>query len=70
MYLVNTIAGGERGHQDEKGEEAKFYGPRGICVDDRKNVYVADYYDHCIRLISPDGVVSTLAGRPGTYNKK
>ena len=65
MYLVSTIAGGEKGYQDRKGKEAKFNFPGGICVDDRKNVFVADYWNHCIRLISPDGMVSTLAGRPG-----
>ena len=70
MYLVSTIAGGLQGHQERKGEEAKFNIPRGICVDDRKNVYVVDSCNHCIRLISPDGMVSTLAGRPGIYNLK
>ena len=66
MYLVSTIAGGkEKGHQDGKGEEVTFNEHRGICVDDRKNIFVADCFNHCIRLISPDGTVSTLAGRPG-----
>ena len=66
MYLVKTIAGGgEQGHQDGKGEEAKFNYSRGICVDDQKNVFVADWWNYCVRFISPDGMVSTLAGRPG-----
>ena len=65
MYLVSTIAGGKQGYQDGKEEEAEFNIPRGICVDDRKNLFVADTLNHCVRLISPDGMVSTLAGRPG-----
>ena len=69
MYLVSTIAGGKGGHQDGKGEEAKFNFSLGICVDDRQNIYVVDLYNRCIRLISPDGMVSTLAGSPGLITR-
>jgi hypothetical protein len=48
-----------------EGVEVKFNGPRGIVVDKEKNLYIADSYNHCIRRISPDGRVSTLAGIPG-----
>ena len=71
MYLVSTIAGGENGgHLDGRGEEALFYRPRGICVDSKKNLYIADGGNHCIRHVSPDGQVSTLAGKPGRETEK
>lgn len=47
------------------GRAARFNGPRGIAIDVGGNVYVADVYNHVIRKVSPDGIVSTLAGRPG-----
>lgn len=70
---VTTLAGtGERGYQDGPGNQAKFvfttdWGERrrgGIDVDDNLNVYVSDAGNQCIRKITPDGTVSTVAG-PG-----
>jgi outer membrane protein OmpA-like peptidoglycan-associated protein/sugar lactone lactonase YvrE len=60
---VTTLAGSNTsGLQDGKGEDAKFNGPTGLCVDKQGNIIVADYYNHCIRKISPDGYVVTIAG--------
>jgi len=61
---VTTIAGnGSMGHRDHTiGTEAQFAHPRGVEVDKNGNVYVADYGNHRIRKISPEGEVSTLAG--------
>ncbi|WP_259067330.1 NHL repeat-containing protein [Mucilaginibacter sp. X4EP1] len=39
-----------------------FYSPAGVAVDAVGNVYVADYGNDMIRKITPQGVVSTLAG--------
>lgn len=60
--VVSTIAGSTAGMQNGNAATAKFNQPDGICVDAQGNIYVSDYYNHCIRMITPAGVVSTLAG--------
>ena len=48
-----------------KSPEARFCVPRGIAIDSAGNLYVADKGNGKIRKITPDGMVSTLAGSPG-----
>jgi hypothetical protein len=62
--VVTTIAGaaGKRGYVDGPGSAARFYVPRDIAVDNANNLYVSD--QRTIRKITPDGVVSTVAGKP------
>mmetsp|Transcript_5092 Transcript_5092/g.5546 ORF Transcript_5092/g.5546 Transcript_5092/m.5546 type:complete len:352 (-) Transcript_5092:31-1086(-) len=45
------------------GHRSKFWEPRGICFDHRGNLLIADNSNHCVRSMSPLGVVSTIAGR-------
>lgn len=63
--VVSTLAGGNAGTADGRGGAAAFGAPRGLAADDHGNIYVADTDNHTIRKITPDGVVSTLAGKPG-----
>ena len=61
--VVSTLAGsGIGGYKDGSRTEAQFNSPSGIAVDRSGNVYVADRDNNMIRKITPDGVVSTLAG--------
>lgn len=61
---VTTPAGraGEAGTADGPGTLARFNKPRGIAVDTSGNVYIADTDNHTIRLITPTGLVTTIAG--------
>lgn len=71
--IVTTLAGSGKeaientsylagGYQDGDGKNAQFNFPLGLAVGKDKTVYVADSLNHCIRKITSEGVVSTLAG--------
>jgi len=60
---VTTIAGtGAAGYQNGPADQAKFNYPRGICVDDAGNIFIGDSWNHRIRKISINNIVSDWAG--------
>jgi len=62
---VSTLGGvaGIAGAKDGPAATALFNYPQGVAADGLTNVYVADTENSTIRKITPDGVVSTLAGK-------
>ncbi|MGA2024852.1 MAG: hypothetical protein ABSH23_08850, partial [Steroidobacteraceae bacterium] len=66
-HTLTLVAGelGGAGHADGTGSAATFYSPATVASDSAGNIYVADQGNQTIRVITPAGVVSTLAGTPG-----
>lgn len=64
---ASVYAGGSWGrwYQDGPAEQARFHWPEGMAWDAEGGVIVADSGNHAIRRISPDGVVTTVAGGNG-----
>ncbi|MEB3198426.1 MAG: hypothetical protein VKP62_14595 [Candidatus Sericytochromatia bacterium] len=66
VLAVYTVAGrpGVAGHRDGVGQEANFDQPWDLTVDREGNLLVSDRGNHCLRKVTPAGVVTTVAGTP------
>jgi DNA-binding beta-propeller fold protein YncE len=63
--MVSTYAGTHvAGFKDGLAAEAKFNYPAGLALDNSGNLFVADEFNHVIRKITPEGIVSTFTGLP------
>ena len=51
----------QEGYKDGKALTALFNFPKGIAYDSKGNLFIADMNNHCIRKLSPDGMVTTFA---------
>ena len=78
-YVITTIAGtGDEGDEDGDGDigdggpamDAQLNAPRGVTIDDEGYVYIADTGNNRIRRISPDGVITTVAGDESTMGAR
>ena len=66
LYGVSTVAGGNQpGSTDGALGTALFSNPTAVVKDSQGNLFVADYYNHAIRKIAPNGIVSFYAGGGG-----
>ena len=73
---VATLAGSGKigplggGYADGSAINAQFHDPMGLAIDAGGNLYVSDWVNHRIRMIAPDGTVTTIAGSgtPGPYS--
>lgn len=57
-----TLAGSVEGYAEGSGTAAAFNTPSGVALDAEGNLYVADTGNNAIRKVTPQGLVSTLAG--------
>ena len=67
-YTISTLAGlagSGAGSADGAGPAARFSGPSGVAIDGAGNLYVVDGTNSLIRMVTPGGVVTTLAGMAG-----
>lgn len=63
------VAGPKGGFLDSNSKStATFNSPVGVAIDSAGNMYVADAGNNAIRLITPDGKVSTYAGGQSGYD--
>ncbi|SPE25348.1 NHL repeat containing protein (fragment) [Candidatus Sulfopaludibacter sp. SbA3] len=67
--IISTVAGngqigGQIGFIGDGGPalSASFYFPSGTAVDAFGNLYIADQYNYSIRRVTPDGIITTVAG--------
>jgi trimeric autotransporter adhesin len=63
--LISTVAGnGHYGYSGDGGPatNASFAYPAGVATDSTGNLYVADSGNNCIRMVSPSGMITTVAG--------
>eukprot|EP00258_Populus_trichocarpa_P010117 XP_002317450.2 uncharacterized protein LOC7472339 isoform X2 [Populus trichocarpa] len=61
--LVAGSFQGYTGHIDGKPNEVRFNHPRGLTMDDKGNIYVADSLNHAIRKIGDAGVTTIAGGK-------
>ena len=61
--VVTTLAGdGVGAYKDGPGKSAQFQYPAGLVIDNNGDAFVADQYNHRIRKVAKDGMVTTVAG--------
>jgi uncharacterized protein (TIGR03437 family) len=63
--FISTMAGsGVRGFYGDGGlaAQGQLNSPQGVAVDSLGNLYFADTGNHVVRRVSPEGVLSTVAG--------
>lgn len=67
--IINTYAGnGTKGYTGDNGlaVNASFNGPWTIDIDDDNNLYIGDNLNAVVRIVKPNGIVSTYVGN-GSY---
>jgi len=67
-YTITTVAGnGSVGYSGDGGlaTNAELSSPVGVALDTAGNLYIADQFNYVIRKVSPNGTISTVAGRGG-----
>ena len=76
--IITTVAGTGKGSYSSvagpgpgdggPATGAALVGPAGLAVDASGNLFIADLYNNRVRKVSPDGVITTVAGNGAAYN--
>jgi len=66
-YVITFAGSPAAGFADGAGQQALFSAPLGIAIDAGDNLIVADFHNHRIRRIDPQGNVTTIAGAVRGY---
>ncbi len=70
--MITTVAGdaydGSAGYSGDGGPatSAQLRGPEGVALDSAGNLYIADDANQLIRKVSTNGIITTVAGTPGS----
>jgi streptogramin lyase len=59
---VTLIAGGGPAPDGSPAKDAALHEPFAVDFDKSGNLFIAEYGGHSVRKISPDGLISTIAG--------
>jgi sugar lactone lactonase YvrE len=65
--IITTVAGNQFNESGFSGDggpatSAMLHSPQGVAVDAAGNLYIADRTNSRIRMVSPNGTISTIAG--------
>ena len=63
--IINTIAGnGTGGYSGDGGPAtaAEINGPAGLAIDAQGNLYIAQTFNPCVRMVNTAGIISTVVG--------
>ena len=63
-FVTRVIGNGTEGSRGDGGAaaDAQLSGPAGVAVDGHGNLYIADRGNNRIRLVAPDGIITTYGG--------
>jgi trimeric autotransporter adhesin len=66
MGIISTVAGGgpSSPNMGDGGPAiaAHFQGPQGVAVDSSGNLFIVDIHYNSVRKVTPEGIISTIAG--------
>ncbi len=63
--IITTIAGTgatTSGGDGGQATDAQVGWPAGIAIDNSGNIYITESENHCVRKVSPSGIITTIAG--------
>ena len=66
-FSSDFVGNGGWGDQDGTGDQARFGNAANLVIDSNDNIYYSDESHHKVKKVTPDGVVTTVAGNYWDY---